>query len=107
MREVLSAATAPVVAVSPWVGGRVVKGPTDAFCAHAGIQPGPAGVLEAYGDLVEGIVSDEELGGTPVPLLRLDTLMDSRAAERELAARTLEFAESLTRGRADHRRRGR
>ena len=31
MREALAAAPGPVVAVSPLVGGRAVKGPTDAF----------------------------------------------------------------------------
>ena len=30
---------APVVAVSPFVGGEVLKGPTLAFCEHAGIEP--------------------------------------------------------------------
>ena len=37
MREALAAAPAPVVAVSPFVGGRAVKGPTEAFCEYAGI----------------------------------------------------------------------
>ena len=39
MREALAAARAPVVAVSPFVGGEVLKGPTLAFCEHAGIAP--------------------------------------------------------------------
>ena len=39
MREALRAAPAPVVAVSPFVGGRSLKGPTEAFCEQAGIEP--------------------------------------------------------------------
>ncbi len=38
MREALAAAAAPVVAVSPIVGGEVLKGPTEAFMAFAGAR---------------------------------------------------------------------
>ena len=44
MREALRGAPAPVVAVSPFVGGRSLKGPTDAFCDAAGIERSAAGV---------------------------------------------------------------
>src|SRR5437764_908642 len=37
LREALHDTTAPVVAVSPLVRGRVLKGPTDAFMAWAGL----------------------------------------------------------------------
>jgi LPPG:FO 2-phospho-L-lactate transferase len=37
LRDALSAAEAPVVAVSPFVRGEVVKGPTDAFLRMAGV----------------------------------------------------------------------
>ena len=36
MREALAGAPAPVVAVSPFVGGRSIKGPTEHFCALGG-----------------------------------------------------------------------
>ncbi len=48
MREALGGGAAPVVAVSPFVGGRAVKGPTEAFCAQAGIEPSAAGIVAAY-----------------------------------------------------------
>ena len=57
MREALAGAPAPVVAVSPFVGGRVLKGPTAAFCAYAGIEPNAAGVAGAYEDVLDGIVA--------------------------------------------------
>ena len=63
MREALRAAPAPVVAVSPFVGGRSLKGPTEAFCEQAGIEPSAAGVAAAYAEVLDGIVADEPRGG--------------------------------------------
>ena len=57
MREALRAAPAPVVAVSPFVGGRSIKGPTEAFCEQAGIEPSAAGIARAYGEVIDGVVS--------------------------------------------------
>jgi len=91
--EALREARAPVVAVSPFVGGEVLKGPTRLFCEHAGIPLGAAGVVEAYGDLIDGVVADEAVDG--VPALVTDTLMDTPQARRAVAAATLEFAASL------------
>ena len=96
MREALRAAPAPVVAVSPFVGGRAVKGPTEPFMEHAGLALGPAGILAAYGDLLDGLVSDEPLAEGPVPLLVTDTLMDDGAARARLATEILDFAASLS-----------
>ena len=64
MREALRGAPAPVVAVSPFVGGRSVKGPTEAFCEQAGIEPSGAGVARAYAELLDGIVCDEPMAAT-------------------------------------------
>ena len=54
MREALRGAPAPVVAVSPFVGGRSVKGPTEPFCEHAGIELSAAGIARAYADVIDG-----------------------------------------------------
>ena len=63
MREALAAAPAPVVAVSPFVGGRAVKGPTEAFCAQAGIEPSAAGIVAALRRACStAIVADEDGG---------------------------------------------
>ena len=93
MADALRSARAPVVAVSPFVGGRSVKGPTEAFCAHAGIEPSAAGLARAYGEVLDGMVSDEDLDG--LPALRTDTLMSDPEARRRLAAATVEFAGTL------------
>lgn len=95
VREALAKAPAPVVAVSPFVGARAVKGPTEAFCAWAGLPLGTAGALAAYEGLLDGLVADEPAAASEVPVLVTDTLMDTAPARRRLAAQTLEFARSL------------
>jgi LPPG:FO 2-phospho-L-lactate transferase len=99
MRDALRATGAPVVAVSPFVGGRAVKGPTEPFMAHAGLPLGIAGVLAAYGGLLDGVVSDEPPDGADLPVLVTDTLMDSPEARRRVAAETLELARGIARAR--------
>jgi LPPG:FO 2-phospho-L-lactate transferase len=94
MREALAAASAKVVAVSPIVGGAVVKGPTEPFMAWAGFELNAAGVAAYYGDLLDGMVSDErEADGLPIAVL--DTLMADADARRRVAHETLRFAEAL------------
>jgi len=89
----LAAAAAPVVAVSPIVGGEVLKGPTAAFMQFAGLDCSAAGVAEHYGELLGGIVSDEPLDG--LPALRTATRMDDAAGRKTLARAAVEFAGTL------------
>ena len=96
LADALRAAPAPVVAVSPVVAGQVVKGPTRAFMAWAGHDPGAAGVAGYYGDLLDGIVTDEETAGLDgLPVLRTDTLMRDAASRARVARETLDFALGL------------
>jgi LPPG:FO 2-phospho-L-lactate transferase len=97
MREALAAAAAPVVAVSPFVGGRAVKGPTDAFMEHAGLERSAAGIATAYAGVIDGLVADEPVPGSDLPVLVTDTLMDDSAARRRLAQAALDHAGSLNR----------
>jgi LPPG:FO 2-phospho-L-lactate transferase len=89
----LRAARAPVVAVSPIVGGQVLKGPTDAFMAWAELPLTAAGVARAYDGLLDGIVADEPIDG--IKALHVDTRMDDAAARRRVAQDVLRFAETL------------
>jgi LPPG:FO 2-phospho-L-lactate transferase len=93
MREALRAAPAPVVAVSPFVGGRSLKGPTEAFCEYAGIEPSASGVASAYTEVIDGIVADEAVEG--VPGLVTDTLLESAGDRARVAREVLDFAASL------------
>jgi LPPG:FO 2-phospho-L-lactate transferase len=93
MREALRGAPASVVAVSPFVGGLAVKGPTDAFCEWAGIERSAAGVTRAYADVIDAIVADEP-AGAPYELLT-DTVMDTAEARARVAREVLGLAASL------------
>jgi LPPG:FO 2-phospho-L-lactate transferase len=93
MADALRAAPAPVVAVSPIVGGRVLKGPTEPFMAWAGLPLDAGGIARAYAPLAGGLVADEPVEGLPVHLT--DTLMEGAQGRRRLAAETLAFAERL------------
>ena len=85
IREALIAAPAPVVAVSPIVGGEVLKGPTAAFMAFAALECSADGVADFYGELLDGIVADENVAR--LPTLQIDTRMDDAAAREHVAGR--------------------
>jgi LPPG:FO 2-phospho-L-lactate transferase len=91
--DAVRAASAPVVAVSPIVGGQVLKGPTHAFMDWAGQPLSAAGVAATYGDLLDGIVADEPVDELPV--LTTDTRMDDAGARHRVAAEVVRFAEGL------------
>lgn len=95
LRAAIEASAAPVVAVSPLVAGQVVKGPTAAFLTWAGRTLDAAGVADHYRGLLDGLVTDEDLPGPDVPVLRTDTLMDDASARRRLAQETLDLALGL------------
>jgi LPPG:FO 2-phospho-L-lactate transferase len=94
MAGALRASPAPVVAVSPIVGGAVVKGPTEPFLAWAGLSPDAEGIAAAYRGLLDGLVTDEPFDR--LRALRTDTMMGDAEARRRVAAETLRFAESLS-----------
>ncbi|HEY2181933.1 MAG TPA: 2-phospho-L-lactate transferase [Solirubrobacteraceae bacterium] len=96
IREAVHSARAPVVAVSPVVGGEVLKGPTAAFMAFAALDCSAGGVVDFYGELLDGIVADED-AARDVPALRTDTRMTDAASRARVADQTLDFALSLAR----------
>jgi LPPG:FO 2-phospho-L-lactate transferase len=93
IHEAILAAAAPVVAVSPIVGGVVLKGPTAPFMAFAALELSADGVADFYGELLHGIVTDEEVSG--LPSLRTDTRMPDAHGRVRVAQQTLSFAEAL------------
>jgi LPPG:FO 2-phospho-L-lactate transferase len=93
MRQAISEAGAPVVAVSPLVRSAVVKGPTAAFMRWAGHPLTSDGVCAAYGGLLDGLVADDPTDA--VAFLQTDVLMDTDEARRRVAEATLEFALAL------------
>ena len=99
MRAALAACRAPVVAVSPIIGGRAVKGPTAKMMAELGMPTSARAVAEHYGGLLDGFVLDEadadDAAAIDVPCLATRTLMASEDDKRALAAEVLAFARGL------------
>jgi LPPG:FO 2-phospho-L-lactate transferase len=93
MREAVAATPAPVVAVSPFVGGEVLKGPTDAFCRMDGLPPGVAAVERAYSGVADGVLADEPAPTLPTRVT--DVLMNTPEARRRVAEEALAFAQTL------------
>lgn len=73
LRRLLEEAGAPVVAVSPLIGGRAVKGPAGKMMAELGRDCSTLGIAAHYGSLISGIVIDEA-DATAQPALEKDGL---------------------------------
>jgi LPPG:FO 2-phospho-L-lactate transferase len=93
MRDALRAAAAPVVAVSPIVGGQVLKGPTATFMEWTGRPLSSDGIAAHYGDLLDGLVADQRTGA--LPTLETDVDLGTPEARRRVARETLAFAAAL------------
>ncbi len=102
MREAIAASPAPVVAVSPYVAGEIVKGPTDRFMDAIERPRTAVGVASLYAGLVDGIVvdgDDPDPPPTDLPHLATATLMEGAGGRARLARIVLDYAQSLA-GRA-------
>lgn len=90
LREALRTCRTPIVAVSPIIGGKAVKGPTAKMMAELGLPVDAAAVARHYGDLLAHYVVDEAdadaVAGLGVPVSAGRTLMES-LADREALAR--------------------
>jgi LPPG:FO 2-phospho-L-lactate transferase len=98
IREAIASSEAPVLAVSPFVAGKVVKGPTDRFMAAVGRPSTAAGVATLYEGLIDAMVVDEgdpDPPPTEVPTMAAPTLMDGAAGRARVARIVLDYAASL------------
>jgi len=59
IRDALAATPAPVVGVSPIIGGAPVRGMADACLAAIGVETSAYAVAKNYGDLIDGWLVDE------------------------------------------------
>ena len=97
-REAIAASPAPVLAVSPYVAGAVVKGPTDRFMEGIGRPTTAAGVASLYAGLIDAMVVDEGDPDPPpaeIPTLAAPTLMEGAAGRVRLARTVLDYAATL------------
>jgi LPPG:FO 2-phospho-L-lactate transferase len=96
MRAAIEGCEAPVVAISPIVGGKAVKGPTAKMMQELGLAVTSASVAERYGDLLDGYIVDQgDAKGVPGKVHVATTLMNTQSDKETLARTVLSFAESL------------
>ena len=103
LNELVRESAAPVVAVSPIVGGRAVKGPVAKMMREMGHTDHlPLTIVEHYADLLDGFVLDQqdsaEQSRLPLPTLTTDTIMTDLPSKQRLAAEVLQFSRSLMAG---------
>lgn len=95
MVEAIRNAAAPVLAVSPLIGGRAVKGPTQDIMQSMGIGADNAGVSSYYGELIDALVIDNadlsDAAALALPTLVTDTLMHSDDDKLRLARFVLDY----------------
>jgi LPPG:FO 2-phospho-L-lactate transferase len=97
MRAAIETCDAPVVAISPIIGGTAVKGPTVKMMHELGLTVSSASVAGRYGDLLDGYIVDEgDAEGIPGKVHVTPTLMKTVSDKEALARTTLAFADSLT-----------
>jgi LPPG:FO 2-phospho-L-lactate transferase len=99
----IAASPAPVVAVSPIVGGQAIKGPAAKMFASLGTEPSALAVARHYAGRIGGLVIDE-VDATSAPAIEAlgirplvtRTVMGGLEDRARLAAETLAFAQGLT-----------
>ena len=106
IRAALCGARAPVIAVSPIVGGDAVKGPTAKLMRELGIAVSAQAVRAHYGDVLDGMLVDERDGviGLDLPHVALDTLMTSLDDRARVARAALKLALNLAPDQGGQRR---
>jgi LPPG:FO 2-phospho-L-lactate transferase len=100
IRDALRTCAAPVVAVSPIIGGQAVKGPTAKMMRELGLSVTAATVGERYADLLDGYVVDHrdtrDLNLSGVAIRATKTLMQTLDDRRHLATAVLGLADELS-----------
>src|SRR6202011_3136945 len=98
VRAALEACPAPVVAVSPIIGGRAVKGPTAQMMWELGLPATATAIAQHYDGLIDLFVVDHTEGEISLPNMRVAkaAILMSALADREALARAvLTFADEI------------
>ncbi len=104
VRDALRGTRAPVVGVSPIIGGAPVRGHADACLAALDVEVSAAGVAGLYADFLDGWLVDSG-DATTVPGVRarvasLDLRMRDRAGAARIAGASLDLAAQLAAARS-------
>lgn len=102
LRRLLQDSGAPVVAVSPIVGGRALKGPTAKIMGELGLATDVLAVAAHYRGLIDGLVIDRDdvalqqrLQEVGLRVAVTDTVMRSLDDRMRLARGVLDFADAI------------
>lgn len=94
----LEATRAPVVAITPIVAGRALKGPAAVMLQDLGYDVSAKGVVDFYGGLLDGFVLDQQdaelesqLDVGEMKVIVTDTMMSSFEAKQALAKQVLDW----------------
>jgi LPPG:FO 2-phospho-L-lactate transferase len=97
--QAMKAAAAPVIAVSPIVGGQAIKGPAAKMMAELGMPATALAVAEHYKGRIDGFVLDEadarlkaDIEGLGIPTIVTKSVMVTLEDRIELAETVLEFS---------------
>ncbi|MDD5558043.1 2-phospho-L-lactate transferase [Candidatus Methylomirabilis sp.] len=103
IREALKATRAPIVAISPVVGGRSLKGPTDKFLAGLGHEVSALAVAQLYQDFLDLFIVDRldadllpTIEALPVRMRAAETVMHNLERKIALAKEALSCLASFT-----------
>ena len=99
MRGAIRAAAAPVIGVSPIIGGEAVKGPTAKMMRELGLEVSNRAIERHYEGVVDAWIIDPadaaDAAGFDRPVRVAPTLMQTGADKDALARAVLEFAADL------------
>ena len=97
--QVIQKINKPVIAVSPIIGGKAIKGPAAKMYQELGIEPSALAVAEHYRDLISGFVLDNVDAALSDKIetktLVTNTIMNSYVDRAQLATDVLHFIGSL------------
>jgi LPPG:FO 2-phospho-L-lactate transferase len=97
--DALRASGVPVIAVTPIIGGKAVKGPTGKIMAELGLVPDAASIARHYGALIDALIIDavdgEAAAGLPVRASVTNTLMLTDEDKVALARHCVALCERL------------
>ncbi len=90
----------PILAVSPIIGGKALKGPAAKMYTELGLQPSALSVAQHYEDFLTGIVIDEidrdyeqSIQALGIDTLVVSTIMKTIPDRKRLAEEVLQYGE--------------
>ena len=97
-------ASKTVIAVSPIIGGKTIKGPAAKMFSEMGIVPSACAVAQYYNSLIQGFILDivdedqmQQIRQCGIIPFACNTLMSDNSTRINLAHETLAFAERIIR----------